>query len=100
MKTYTYESILRAVGQVLDDADARGFSIHDDDDGLVVETRDITGRPEMTLRFGLSDLVELLDRKGIVDAQPRMERKYNEGTLADFLARHQLTRRELVGAHR
>lgn len=100
MKTYTYESILRAVGQVLDDADARGFSIHDDDDGLVVETRDITGGPEMTLRFGLSDLVELLDRKGIVDAQPRMERKYDEGTLADFLARHELTRHELVGAHR
>lgn len=94
MKTYTYESILRAVGQVLDSADARGFSIHDDDDGLVVETRDSAGQPAMTLRLGLSDLVELLDRKDIVESQPRVDRKYDEGTLADFLAR-----RQLVGAH-
>ncbi len=95
MKTYTYESILRRVGQVLDNTDARGFSIHDDDDGLVVETRDSAGRPAMTLRLGLSDLIQLLDRKDVAEAQPRIERKYDEGTLADFLARH-----ELVGAHR
>lgn len=95
MKTYTYESILRAVGQVLDDADARGFSIHDDEDGLVVGMCDAAGQPDMTLRLTLADLVELLDRKGIVDAQPHLERKYDEGTLADFIARH-----ELVGSRR
>jgi len=90
MKTYSYEAILRAVGQVLDAADVRSFAIHDDADGLVVQTRQADGTAMQTLRFGLADLVELLDRKDIVEAAPRRERTYNEGTLSDFLARHEL----------
>src|SRR5262249_6355361 len=38
MRKYSYESILRAVGQVLDEAEVRGFAIEDDEDGLMVRT--------------------------------------------------------------
>ena len=39
MRTYSYESILRAVGRVLDEAEVAGFAIRDTRDGLVVETQ-------------------------------------------------------------
>ena len=94
MKRYSYESILRAVGQVLDEADVRSFAVADNENGLVVQTRAADGTPELTLTFELADLVDLLDRKALVEAHPRHERAYNEGTLHEFLTRH-----ELVGAY-
>ena len=39
MKRYSYEGILRAVGQVLDEAEARSFAIEDVENGLVVRAR-------------------------------------------------------------
>ncbi|MBF6592125.1 MAG: hypothetical protein IVW57_16570 [Ktedonobacterales bacterium] len=93
MREYSYEGILRAVGRVLDEAEAKGFAIRDEENGLLVQTFDERGEPQHTLTFGLGDLVELLDR----DEAPRYERRYthDEGTLLQFLGR-----RELVGAGR
>ena len=90
MKEYSYESILRAVGQVLDAAEATGFAIQDDEDGLVVRTRALDGQSGLTLKFDLAGLAELLDRKSLVEVPTRPERGYNEGTLLEFLARRQL----------
>jgi hypothetical protein len=87
MKRYSYESILRAVGQVLDEADVRSFAIADDENGLVVRARAAENEPELTVNFELADLVALLDSRDIVAALPRHERAYNEGTLHEFLAR-------------
>jgi hypothetical protein len=89
MKRYSYEGILRAVGQMLDEAEARSFSIEDVENGLVIRARSGDG-PELALNFDLADLVELLDRRDLVEGAARHERAYNEGTLADFLARHEL----------
>jgi hypothetical protein len=94
MKRYSYEGILRAVGQVLDEAEARSFSIEDVENGLVVRARRADG-PDLTINFELADLVELLESRGLAEGTTRHERAYNEGTLADFLARHE---RELVPA--
>src|SRR5262249_28922500 len=93
MRKYSYESILRAVGQVLDEADVKGFAIHDDENGLVVRTRGADGEPSFTVTFGLADLVALLDQKALVEAPQQRERRYDEGTLSEFLGR-----RELVAA--
>jgi hypothetical protein len=93
MSKYSYESILRAVGQVLDAAEARGFAIHDDVDGLVVRTSTVHHESVLTLKFGLADLVELLDHQASAEMPPHSERRYNEGTLLEFLER-----RALVGS--
>jgi hypothetical protein len=96
MQKYSYESILRAVGRVLDEADARSFAIRDGENGLRVET-DIAGNEPLVLDFGLADLVKLVDLKGQAEEQPHYERSYahDENTLRHFIVRH-----ELVGAGR
>ena len=97
MRKYSYESILRAVGRVLDEADARSFAIRDEESGLLVQTFDTDGKPELKLDFDLADLVELVDRKSHGDEAHAYKRGYahDDDTLRHFLARH-----ELVGAVR
>jgi hypothetical protein len=90
MKRYSYEGILRAVGQVLDEAEAQSFAIEDVENGLVVRARSADGGPDLTVNFELADLVALLESRDLVEGAARHERAYNEGTLADFLARHEL----------
>ena len=93
MRKYSYESILRAVGQVLDAAEAKGFTIYDDVDGLVVQTSTVEHESGLTLKFGLADLVELVDHQAPTEVPSRPERRYDEGTLLEFLER-----RALVGS--
>ena len=93
MQSCSYESILRAVGRVLDTAGTRSFSVRETEDGLSVETLGDDG--EQTLTLGLADIAELLAWSASTETTPHYERAYasNEGTLHQFLARH-----ELVGA--
>lgn len=100
MRTYSYESILRAVGRVLDEAEVAGFAIHNTQDGLVVETESRAfGREGAPIHLELRDLVELIEwTAGEREREtPRYERSYahDEGTLRTIL--HS---RELVGASR
>ncbi|MBF6591036.1 MAG: hypothetical protein IVW57_11000 [Ktedonobacterales bacterium] len=96
MRKDSYESMLRAVGQVLDHAEAQSFTIRAMDDGLRVETFDGEGNPRYTFQFGVQDLVELLAWSAREPAVPSYVRTGDEGTLETFLARHT---RELVGSH-
>ncbi|HKV85692.1 MAG TPA: hypothetical protein VJN88_14155 [Ktedonobacterales bacterium] len=95
MQRYSCESLLGAVGRVLDEADVRRFSITDVENGLLVETFD--GEQQLALNFGLPDLVELVDKTSRDDRAPNYERSYgrDESTLRAFLERH-----SLVGASR
>ena len=51
MRKYSYESILRAVGRVLDDAEARSFAIRDEENGLLVETFDGVGKRRINIEL-------------------------------------------------
>lgn len=100
MRRYSYESILRAVGRVLDEAEVAGFAIRDTHNGLVVETQGRTfGREGGQLHLELRDLVELIEWTSDERERetPRYERSYahDEGTLRTILRS-----RELVGAGR
>ncbi len=98
MRTYSYESILSAVGRVLDEAEAEGFAIRDTQDGLVVETRSRALAPEGdALHLDLRDLVDLIEWTSNERETARYERSYahDEGTLRTILRN-----RELVGAGR
>lgn len=97
MGKYSYEGILRAVGRVLDEAEAKRFAISDSDDGLRVETFDEQGERQLDVKLGLGDLAEIVDVVGSTGDEPHFEHSYahDEGTLHSFLRR-----REMVGATR
>jgi hypothetical protein len=94
MRKYSYESMLRAVGRVLDEAEMAGVGLRAEADSLVVETADQAGNAGPTLTFRLSDLVELIELKSgkPENAEPHYERTYahDEGTLETFLRQHEL----------
>jgi hypothetical protein len=98
MQKCSYESILGAVGRVLDEAEAQSFTIRDSVDGLLVETSIGAANQQIALNLRLNDLAELVARNSRVEAKPNYGRSYghDESTLTHFLARH----RQLVGAER
>jgi hypothetical protein len=89
MRQESYETILRAVGRVLDAAEARSFAVCETETGLLVELTGETGRVHYELP--LSDVSALLDWQGAGDVTPNYERARaaDEGTLKGFLERHQ-----------
>jgi hypothetical protein len=100
MRKYSYESILRAVGRVLDDAEARSFAIRDDEDGLLVETYDAVGKRALTLNFEVADLVKLIDEHAPA-ADTDDTSRYDLAYVKDKSSlRELLNRRELIGAGR
>jgi hypothetical protein len=89
MRQESYETILRAVGRVLDAAEARTFSVRETDMGLLVELTGEAASAQYDLP--LSDVSALLDWQDAGDITPRYERarSADEGTLKGFLERHQ-----------
>jgi hypothetical protein len=99
MRKYSYESILRTVGRVLDLAEAGSFTVRDTENGLAVEAFDANSSPKLAVTLSLPELAQLLDwADGAQDQQPNYARASasDEGTLRHLLARGN---RELVGAH-
>jgi hypothetical protein len=100
MRKYSYESILSAVGRVLDTTEARSFAIRDEENGLLVETFDSIGKPGLTLNFDVADLASLIEAHAPVtetDDTSRYDLAYVE---EESTLRRLLNRRELVGAGR
>lgn len=95
MQKYSYESILSAVGRVLDQAEARGFAVTEREDGLVLDMTDGAGAAQ-SLHMDLPDLVRLVDWSTRADTTPHYARAAaaDEGTLSHLLERQQ---HELVG---
>ena len=86
--TYSYGSILRAVGQVLDDAGVQHMALRETSDGLMVEGQYLDQSRYQHL-FSLGELCGLIDStEGQIEAlfAPQMETAH---TLRDFLAQHE-----------
>lgn len=100
MRPYSYESIMRAVGQMLDTAGARSVAVRETDEGLIVAMQYGEDLTEDTLTLDFADLAQLIDWSAARETQPHYERAAaaHEGTLAEFLRSH--SSRELVGSHR
>lgn len=86
---YSYQGILSAVGQVLDEAGVKRFAIEDTGDGLWVEGFDAAGEQQLKLRYDVPALFDLIEEATPVPATTHRD----EGTLRNFLETH-----ELVGA--
>jgi hypothetical protein len=89
--TFSYASILHAIGQVLDQTGVKSIAIHEEEDGLFVEGFNSEGQLQAQMRYDIASLYDLLHRsEDEVEEQSTRE----EGVLRRFLAEHS---RELVG---
>lgn len=91
--TFSYASILHAVGQVLDQIGVKSFAIQEEEDGLFVEGFNSDGQLQVQIRYDIADLYELVSRAESPVAEHTITP--DTGVLRRFLSDH---KRELVGA--
>ena len=91
--TFSYASILHAVGQVLDQIGVKSISIREEEDGLFVEGFDSDGQLQVQAHCDIASLYDLVTQ-GQVEEHSLTQ---DEGVLHRFLADHS---RELVGLSR
>ena len=93
--TFSYASILHAVGQVLDQIGVKSISIREEEDGLFVEGFDSDGQLRVQAHCDIASLYDLMTQgQGQVEEHSLTQ---DEGVLQRFLADHS---RELVGLSR
>ena len=94
--TFSYASILHAVGQVLDQIGVKSIAIHEEEDGLFVEGFNRSGQLQVQLRYDIAGLYDLLcQTESQVEESSELIASENKGTLRRFLTDHN---RELIGA--
>lgn len=94
MRTDNYATILGAVGNVLDLADARSFSVREVEHGLTVELVDGHGESH-AYDLSVADVAALISMSQRADTlTERVPAGRDEGALRAFMDRH-----TLVGAH-
>jgi len=91
--TFSYASILHAVGQVLDQIGVKSFAIQEEEDGLFVEGFNSEGQLQVQIRYDIADLYELVNRTE--NQESAFSIAQDTGLLRRFLSDH---KRELVGA--
>jgi hypothetical protein len=91
--TFSYASILHAVGQVLDQIGVKSIAIHEEEDGLFVEGFNSDGQLQVQLRYDIASLYDLVNRSE--NQAEEQASTATAGVLRRFLAEH---KRELVGA--
>ena len=96
--TFSYASILCAIGQVLDQISVKSIAIHEEEDSLFVEAYNGEGQLQVQMRNDIASLYDLVSRsEEQVEERTEHGTAENEGTLHRFLADHEL---QLVGASR
>lgn len=96
--TFSYTSILHAIGQVLDQVSVKSIALHEEEDGLFVEGFNGEGQLQIQMRYNIASLYDLICRSQDQFAEhSELSTAEDEGTLHRFLAGHGYT---LVGAFR
>lgn len=94
--TFSYASILHAVGQMLDQVGVKSIAIHEEEDGLFIEGFNSEGQLQIQMRYDIAGLYDLVSRSDdLIEEHKQLVSVEDEGTLRRFLADH---KRELVGA--
>jgi hypothetical protein len=91
--TFSYASILHAVGQVLDQVGVKSIAIHEEEEGLFVEGLNSDGQLQVQIQYTIADLYDLVSRADNQEREGTVT--LTNGLLRQFLATHN---RELVGA--
>src|SRR5215470_13520129 len=94
MRQDSYETILRAVGRILDQAQAQRFSVASSETGLVVEAFDASGERSLSATLGVAELIQLTDWVEASNEAPAYARASaaNEGILEQFLREREESR--------
>src|SRR5436305_12524137 len=83
--TFSYASILHAVGQVLDQVGVKSITISEEEDGLFVEGFNIEGHLQVQMQYDVASLYDLVCRStGQVEEEELI--LAHEGTLHRLLA--------------
>lgn len=94
--TFSYASILHAVGQMLDQVGVKSIAIHEEEDSLFIEGFNSEGQLQVQMRYDVASLYDLVSRShDLIEERKQPTSVEDEGTLRRFLADH---KRELVGA--
>ncbi len=93
--TYSYASILYAIGQVLDQIGVKSIAICEEQDGLLVEGLNSEGQLQVQIHYTIADLYNLMGRAESQEDEPTATP--TAGLLYQFLTKHS-RERELVGA--
>ena len=93
--TFTYASILHAVGQVLDQLGVKSFAIREEEDGLFIEGFDSEGQLQVQGHYDIASLYDLVN--SIENNVEKISEVKDDGVLRRFLATYE---RELIGAAR
>ncbi len=90
--TYTYESILRAVGRVLDQSGVEGVALRETETGIVLDGTYHDGKTQVRMTFDLADLCDLIERAegNVEELFETAQTSASTETLHDFLLRHQM----------
>jgi hypothetical protein len=91
--TFSYASILHAVGQVLDQVGVKSIAIHEEEEGLFVEGLNSDGQLQVQIHYTIADLYGLVSKAD--NQEEDRTATPTAGLLRQFLATH---KRELVGA--
>lgn len=89
--SYSYESILRAVGRVLDQSDVTAVALHETATGMVVEGINTLNHTNVRLSYDLGELSAMIDAtEGNVASLFDSPLSTKEArTLQEFLVRHE-----------
>ena len=90
--TFSYASILHAVGQVLDQIGVKSIAIHEEEEGLFVEGFNSDGELQVQVRYDVASLYDLVSRSE--NQKDELTTEQATGVLRRFLSEHD---RELVG---
>ena len=93
--TFSYATILHAVGQVLDQVGVKSIAIHEEEDGLFVEGLNSDGQLQVQIHYTIADLYDLVSRAENQEEEPPATPTV--GLLRRFLTERD---RELVGVSR
>ena len=90
--TFSYASILHAVGEVLDQIGVKSIAIHEEEEGLFVEGFNSDGQLQVQMRYDVASLYDLVSRSE--NQTDELTPEHATGVLRRFLSEHD---RELVG---
>lgn len=92
--TYSYASILHAIGQVLDQIGVKSIAIHEEEEGLFIEGYSSEDEVQVQLRCDIASLYELVNSSEASTPEQIEQPATDANVLRRFLAEHSRT---LVG---
>ncbi len=88
---FTYESVLRAIGQDIDHKEVVRFTIRETDSGIAIDGFDRHTSAPVSIDYTLSDIAQLVSENEIEVSDSSIDQSTIEAhTLKEFLAKHQV----------